>query len=129
MAGRTTAWCYGTPGIAAALASAGHALDHPALNRTATEAMNALAARPPENWDTEGAALCHGSAGILQSALHLSCPTLADSAAHTTLTSTTTSDLPGFLTGQAGTALALADLSGLLPTSPTDTWDCLILLS
>jgi hypothetical protein len=129
ISGRTTAWCYGTPGIAVALASAGHALELPALNGTATEAMNTLAARPPESWDTEGTALCHGSAGVLQCALRLSCHPLTDLAAHATLTGATTSRPHGFLTSRAGTALALADLSGLLPTSPTDTWDCLILLS
>ncbi|ASQ91973.1 lanthionine synthetase C family protein [Streptomyces sp. 11-1-2] len=127
--GRTTAWCYGTPGIGAALASAGHALDLPALNRAATTAMNALAAQPPEDWDTEGTALCHGSAGILQSALRLSCRPLADRAAHITLTSAVTSRPHGFLTGRTGTALALANLSGLLPASPANAWDCLVLLS
>ena len=91
--------------------------------------MNSLAARAPGHWDTEGAALCHGSAGILQSALRLSCLPLADLAAHTTLTEATTSRPHGFLTGRAGTALALADFSGLLSAGPNDTWDCILLLS
>ncbi|MFJ2603746.1 hypothetical protein ACIQOU_32910 [Streptomyces sp. NPDC091279] len=34
----------------------------------------------------------------------------------------------GFLAGRAGTALALADLGGLLPHTDAP-WDCLILLS
>lgn len=125
--GRTTAWCYGTPGIATALTSAGHALGLTALNRVAAASMNALATRPLENWDTEGTALCHGSAGVLQSSLRLSCHPLAEHSAHATLAGATTS--PGFLTGRAGTALALAELSRLLPTSRTDAWDCLLLLS
>ncbi|WP_435243929.1 lanthionine synthetase C family protein [Streptomyces cucumeris] len=129
LTGRTTAWCYGTPGIAAALTSAGHALGLPVLHRAAGAAMNSLAARSPGHWDTEGTALCHGSAGILQSALRLSCPPLADLAAHTTLTEATTSRPHGFLTGRAGTALALADFSGLLSAGPNDTWDCILLLS
>ncbi|MGW6746193.1 lanthionine synthetase LanC family protein [Streptomyces sp. NPDC055025] len=127
--GRTTAWCYGTPGIAAALDNAGHAFGLPALNHRATAAMNALAARPLQDWDTDGTALCHGSAGVLQSAHRLSCHLLAHRAAHTTLAGPTTPHPPGYLTGRAGTALALADYSGLLPTGPTDTWDCLVLLS
>jgi hypothetical protein len=126
--GRTTAWCYGTPGIAAALARAGHAIGVPTLSRTAADAMNALAARPPQEWDTEGAALCHGSAGVLQSALRLSCHTLAQRAIPPTLDGVRTTQPNGFLTGRAGTALALADLGGLLP-HPTDEWDCLLLLS
>ena len=126
--GRTTAWCYGTPGIAAALTRAGHAIGLPILNRTAADAMNNLAARPPDDWDTEGAALCHGSAGILQSALRLSCHTLTAQAVHPTLDATPTSQTNGFLTGRAGTALALAGIGGLLP-HPADEWDCLLLLS
>lgn len=128
VSGRTTAWCYGTPGIAAALTSAGRALDLPAFTHTAVDAMNALAARPPQDWDTEGSALCHGSAGLLQSARRLPCPTLAERAAHLTLANTSASPPNGFLTGRTGIALALADLGGLLP-QPADTWDCLILLS
>ena len=128
ISGRTTAWCYGTPGIAAALASAGRAISLSALNHTATDAMSALAARPPEDWDTEGTALCHGSAGILQSALRLSCRTLAERAAHRTLDAASTSQPNGFLTGRTGTALALATFGGLIP-QPADAWDCLILLS
>ncbi|MEU8827250.1 lanthionine synthetase LanC family protein [Streptomyces sp. NPDC048636] len=127
--GRTTAWCYGTPGIAAALTGATHALGLPALNRTAAAAMASLAARSPDHWDTEGTALCHGSAGILQSALRLSCRPLVDMAAHATLLGATTARPHGFLTGRAGTALTLADLGGLLSAGPTATWDCLLLLS
>ncbi|GAA1237439.1 hypothetical protein GCM10009578_092970 [Streptomyces rhizosphaericus] len=67
--------------------------------------MNALAARPLENWDTEGTALCHGSGGILQCARRLSCHPLADRAAHGVLNGATTPRPPGWLTGRAGTAL------------------------
>ncbi|WP_101256327.1 lanthionine synthetase C family protein [Streptomyces barkulensis] len=126
--GRTTAWCYGTPGIATALTNAGHALGLPTLTRTATDAMNALAARPSDNWDTEGSALCHGSAGLLQTARRIPSPALTERVARLTLADTPTHRPNGFLTGRAGTALALADLGGLLP-QPTDPWDCLILLS
>ncbi|MFI0219706.1 lanthionine synthetase LanC family protein [Streptomyces lydicus] len=127
-AGRTTAWCYGTPGIATTLANAGHALGHAALKRTAISSMDALTSQLPEDWDTEGTALCHGTAGVLQSARRLSCHTLVACAAHTILNRASLSRPNGFLTGRAGTALALADLGGLLP-QPEDAWDCLILLS
>ncbi|WP_367435282.1 lanthionine synthetase LanC family protein [Streptomyces celluloflavus] len=126
--GRTTAWCYGTPGIATALANAGHALDLPTLNHTAAAAMTALATRPPDDWDIEGTALCHGSAGVLQSASRLTCQPVIDHIAPTTLATSVNSRPRGFLTGHAGTALALADLGDLLPRA-MDHWDCLILLS
>jgi lantibiotic biosynthesis protein len=128
VAGRTTAWCYGTPGIAAALAGAGHALGLPALGRAADVAMGALAARPPEDWDIEGTALCHGSAGVLHSAVRLSCRPLADRAVHPTLAGAVSARPYGFLTGRTGTALTLAHLGGLLP-EPADPWDCLLLQS
>ncbi|MFF2374834.1 lanthionine synthetase C family protein [Streptomyces xiamenensis] len=126
--GRTTAWCYGTPGIARALEIASRAVGDRAFHRAATQAMAALATRPPEDWDTEGTALCHGSAGILHTAQRLHQPNLADRATYLTL-NTPHSRTPGFLTGRAGTALALADYAGLLPTSPAESWDCLLLLS
>ncbi|WP_411145890.1 lanthionine synthetase LanC family protein [Streptomyces sp. x-80] len=126
--GRTTAWCYGTPGIATALASAGRALDLPSLSHTAAAAMTALAARPLDNWDIEGTALCHGSAGVLQSAVRLTCQPVIDHVTPTTLAPLANSRPRGFLTGHTGTALVLADLGGLLPRT-ADHWDCLILLS
>ncbi|MFE4664626.1 lanthionine synthetase C family protein [Streptomyces sp. NPDC056716] len=126
--GRTTAWCYGTPGIATALTHAALTTGHRPFRRTAEHAMNALAARPPSQWDTEGSALCHGSAGVLHSARRLACPELARLAANSTLDSTPARRPEGFLTGRAGTALVLADLGALLP-QPDDPWDSILLIS
>ena len=131
--GRSDAWCYGTPGIARALALAGSAIADPSITEAAATAFGSLTRRPSEQWDTEGPALCHGAAGVLQSAK--TSPALADAAASQITHEPsqeppfgfTTS--PGVLTGAAGIALALAD-RGQLPTPPACTgWDALLLLS
>lgn len=127
--GRTTAWCYGTPGIATALRRAGHTVGEASFHRSADEAMSELAERRPDDWDTEGTALCHGSAGILQTADRFRHQSLADRSAHSTLADASDSGPPGFLTGRAGTAMALGDYAGLFPGRTADAWDCLILLS
>lgn len=141
--GRRDAWCYGIPGIGRALTLAGNALADPALTGAGRAAISALADRDPGQWDTEGQSLCHGSAGVLQAAAR------ADSGAVARLAAEHTAafhdrqrpfgfphvecgvrlDAPGFLTGAAGTALALADYSGLLPSGLATSWDCLLLLS
>ena len=70
---RRQGWCYGTPGIAWALWSAGHALvrsGHTAggeLCAVATEAMRTLctAYDPGFHLDHDPLAVCHGAAGVL----------------------------------------------------------------
>ncbi|MGF1426450.1 lanthionine synthetase LanC family protein [Kitasatospora sp. LaBMicrA B282] len=132
--GRRDAWCYGTPGIAAALHHAGQAINYPSLAEHARHALDNLAQRPPGSWDTTGPGLCHGTAGILQTATRLGHQTLAEEAAQRTLFLHGIADEPalsraGFLTGRAGTALALADHGHLLgPTQPSN-WDSPLLLS
>jgi hypothetical protein len=140
-AGRRDAWCYGSPGISRALAAASRALDDPRSAQAGNTAITALADRPAHRWDTEGPALCHGTAGVLQCAIRH--PITADLAAsavtaafdprHTFAVQNThnhtASDDPGLLTGAAGIALALADHGGL-PASTTPTrWDAALLLS
>lgn len=138
---RRDGWCYGTPGISRALTAAGRALNDPRSAKAGTTAITALADRTADRWDTQGPALCHGTAGILQSAT--SHPAIADLAA-TTLTTAidprhtfavqnlhhhTATDDPGLLTGAAGIALALADHGGLpTPEDPT-RWDAALLMS
>ena len=140
--GRRDAWCYGAPGIGRALTLAGEALTEPALSRAGRAAITALAHREPGKWDTEGPTLCHGTAGVLQAASAADCAAAQQAAAHTTafhdhrrpfgfprIEGGADLDEPGFLTGAAGAALALADYGGLLPTDPPASWDCLLLLS
>ncbi|WP_059013475.1 lanthionine synthetase C family protein [Streptomyces specialis] len=141
--GRRDAWCYGAPGIGRALTLAGHALNDPALVGAGRTAIAPMADRDPSRWDTEGPTLCHGSAGVLQAATKAGCEAVARLAAEHTaafydserpfgfahLEAGAAFDNPGFLTGAAGTALALADHGGLIPSDPAASWDCLLLLS
>jgi lantibiotic biosynthesis protein len=139
-AGRRDAWCYGSPGISHALTAASQALGDPRPARAARTAIVALSARPARCWDTEGPAICHGTAGVLQcTADHPVTARLAASALtaalhprHTfavqNIHTRTPADDPGLLTGAAGIALALADHGGMLPRTPT-RWDAALLLS
>lgn len=139
--GRCDAWCYGTPGIGRALTLAGQALHNRNLIAAANDGLMSLAARTPHEWDAEGPTLCHGYAGILQSAPAASL--LANNAAEAIADyfdpaarfgfqhhgNNQRHDNPGLLTGAAGVALALAD-SGRLTTPVSRTrWDSLLLLS
>lgn len=140
-AGRRDAWCYGSPGISRALTAASRALHDPRPAQAANTAISALSARPAHRWDTEGPALCHGTAGILQCAgghpvaadLAASALSAAFDPRHTfavqNIHNHTASDDPGLLTGAAGIALALAD-HGVIPAPETPTrWDAALLLS
>nr|WP_202510571.1 lanthionine synthetase C family protein [Streptomyces sp. SID5643] len=61
-----TAWCYGTPGVAAALLRAGRAMGRPDWCTTAVEALRAALRRDESLWAIEGATVCHGYAGLLR---------------------------------------------------------------
>jgi len=139
--GRRDAWCYGAPGIGAALLAAGQALADPDLAQTGRCAIDALAARAG-TWDTEGPAICHGSAGVLLCARAAGSHATAD-AALADLTAQhdpqfpfcfshrdhgVPADEPGLLTGAAGIALTLADPASLpVPGVPT-SWTAALLL-
>jgi lantibiotic biosynthesis protein len=141
-AGRREAWCYGAPGIGRALILAGSALADPQLTTAGEAAIASLADRPADLWDVEGPTLCHGYAGVLQSATTSQAGT-GDSAATAIaeafnprlafafqhLHNGVPSDEPGLLTGSAGVALALTD-HGQLPAPPVSArWDRILLLS
>lgn len=138
--GRRDAWCYGIPGISRALILAADALEEPTLAHAGRRALVALGERPPTQWDTEGPALCHGTAGVLHTAAQSGSDALALQAAEHLVATYALQHLsgqpinavlgePGFLTGTAGTALVLADYSGLVPTNRPVAWDCLMLLT
>jgi lantibiotic biosynthesis protein len=57
------AWCYGSPGVAAALWLAGRALDRRGWRELATDALLAVGTRPPDRLGVAGPGLCHGLAG------------------------------------------------------------------
>lgn len=141
---RRDAWCYGAPGIGTALALAGRALADPALAGTGKAAVAALADRPVQAWDATGPTLCHGYAGVLQAArltgAHATTiqaaeaiaaafdPSLPFAVPHH-LKDNHHDDRPGFLTGAAGVALALADHARLPAPPVTTAWDATLLLS
>jgi hypothetical protein len=141
--GRRDAWCYGAPGIGRALTLAGTALAEPHLRRAGRTAVAALAERAPDQWDTDGPGLCHGSAGVLQAAIRAGSDSVANLAADRTLSfhdprlpfafphleAGVPLNTPGFLNGATGVALALADHSGLMRQEAPAQWDSLLLLS
>jgi lantibiotic modifying enzyme len=57
------AWCYGTPGIAAALYWVGRRLSDSAIATFALDALAAECATPPNAWAFWDHALCHGTLG------------------------------------------------------------------
>ncbi|MFE7570490.1 lanthionine synthetase C family protein [Streptomyces sp. NPDC057539] len=61
-----TAWCYGAPGVAAALCHAGTAFGRPAWRTAAVDALHAALRRDESKWAIEGATVCHGHAGLLR---------------------------------------------------------------
>jgi hypothetical protein len=58
------AWCYGDPGIAAALLVTARARGDGALERLAVELAVAASDRPAETSGVRDAGICHGSAGL-----------------------------------------------------------------
>jgi hypothetical protein len=146
------AWCYGDPGVAAALLGAARCVREPTWESEALAIARRAAARPPEHAGVRDAGLCHGAAGLghlfnrLYQATGEQC--LGD-AARFWLTRTLqmrkpgrgvggfeawqpgeAGDLtwvaePGLLTGAAGIALAL--LSATTPIEPA--WDRVLLVA
>jgi len=142
--GRRHAWCYGTPGIATALILAGRALADRDIASVGDDAMTALGHRAADAWDATGPTLCHGHAGVLQAACRTNSRTTAANSAQAITTSFDPripfavahhaedgyrENRPGFLTGAAGTALALADHAQLPRAQVVTAWDAVLLLS
>lgn len=62
--GARLAWCYGDPGVAAALLGAARCVGQPAWERQAIAIARRAAARPLEHSGVVDAGLCHGAAGL-----------------------------------------------------------------
>jgi lantibiotic modifying enzyme len=141
------AWCYGDPGVAAALNVAGIALDRTDWQAAAADIALTAARRPRERSGIVDAGICHGAAGLALIFHRFHHATgnreFADAATHwyTRLLNMRQPgtgvggyraweppawiDDPGLLTGAAGVALALLSATG---NAPPD-WDRLILVS
>ncbi|WP_280244631.1 lanthionine synthetase C family protein [Nocardia abscessus] len=61
-----TAWCYGAPGVAAAVHHAGETLGIPEWRAHAVRALHDALARDESRWTLAGPTICHGYAGFLQ---------------------------------------------------------------
>ncbi|NSC25263.1 lanthionine synthetase [Streptomyces albus subsp. chlorinus] len=143
-------WCYGATGTARALEMAGRALDRPEWTRAGLEAVAAMLRRPAEGWGIDDHALCHGWSGVLYQLKlwELAHPgagfrTAADEVAARLLDGFDAGapfgyryhqpaadlllDMPGFLDGAAGIALALHAYATDRPS--VSGWDTLLLLN
>jgi lantibiotic modifying enzyme len=142
-----SAWCYGDPGVAAALLLAARDAGEPAWAAAATGLAVRAANRPPDQTGVVDAGLCHGSAGLahlFNRAYQMTAePTLADAARFwvgrtlelcsaaagrgETLTDAAGSACngPGLLEGTAGVALAMEAAS----TTVEPVWDQMLLVS
>ncbi|GAA1237447.1 lanthionine synthetase C family protein [Kitasatospora nipponensis] len=126
-------WCYGTPGIARAQQLAGQALGQPGRRQLAVDAMAACLADPAQTNQVIDHTLCHGSAGLLQTARRMA-DDCGESAISDRLPRLLEQFLvhvpqpiaPGLLEGAAGLALALHAADGRPPGSP---WDACLLLN
>jgi hypothetical protein len=128
------AWCYGDPGIAAALYVAAGAAREPAWRRAAIRIGARAAERDPESCGVVEAGLCHGAAGLAHVFHRLHVATTDErfaSAAYAWLRRALAMKVPagdGLLTGKAGLALALAGFAA--PKGARwASWDRLLLLS
>ena len=143
-----SAWCYGDPGVAAALLLAGRDAGEPGWVATATGLAVRAAARPPGQTGVVDAGLCHGSAGLVHLFNRMyqmtAEPALADAArfwvertlefcpvpapgrgAAPTNAARSAWNGPGLLEGAAGVALAM-EAAG---TTAEPAWDQMLLVS
>jgi hypothetical protein len=140
--GRTTqpgpfrpSWCYGTPGIGRAQQLAAIASDDTARQQRAEHALAACLSDPAQLDQVTDTSLCHGWAGLYQTAVHAAADALTP---HLTAilphlielfiqhTNTAPSHNTGLLEGNAGLALALHTAARTeLPISGWDT--CLMI--
>jgi hypothetical protein len=111
---RRDPWCYGNAGIGNALIHAGTATHEETFTDGGRFALEVIARRSPQQWDTYGAGICHGTAGVLLTADAHHHTHLRRQARDATVFLSTAAGAdptradPGLLTGTAGTALALS---------------------
>ncbi|CAI7979103.1 lantibiotic biosynthesis protein [Frankia sp. Hr75.2] len=127
-------WCYGTPGIARALQLAGLATDDTARQNAAEQALAVCLADSIQLAHLTDAGLCHGWAGLYQTAARAAAdattdtftrhlPTLAASLLLSALSTGGQGD--GLLEGDTGIALVL---HGVATGVPVTGWDTCLLI-
>ncbi|WP_405388081.1 lanthionine synthetase C family protein [Streptomyces sp. NBC_01102] len=126
-------WCYGTPGIARAGQLAAIALGDHALRQSFEDALVSCLQDPAQLSQITDTGLCHGWAGLYQTAwraaqdtrapaLHERLPALLDALVRHAQPGAG----PGFLDGDAGTALALT--TAVHDAAPNCGWDACLLI-
>lgn len=125
-------WCYGTPGIARCLQLAAIALDDPARQRTAEDALLRCLTDQDQQAKLVDSGLCHGLAGLYRIVQRA-----AADAQDTRLAETVPdllarlieihTDENGFLDGKAGVALALQAANQQV--ADESIWDATLLLT
>lgn len=127
-------WCYGTPGIARALQLAGIATTDPA-RQAAAEHTLARCLAGPQLAMLPDAGLCHGLAGVYQTAVRAAADAitpslgthLAELTAVLTRQAATSDGTPALLTGDTGVRLVLETARRAAP--PVSGWDSCLLLT
>ncbi|MFE2869882.1 lanthionine synthetase C family protein [Embleya sp. NPDC059259] len=132
-------WCYGTPGIARAGQLAAIAIGDTHAQGTYEDALVACLSAPVQQALLTDAGLCHGAAGVHQTAWHAARDALnPDLATHLPAAAHRLRELasrphahgPGFLEGDAGTLLALHTTTlDLTDPPPASGWDACLLLT
>jgi hypothetical protein len=128
-------WCYGAPGTARALQLAAMALNEPGRRATAEAAMNAALRQSEIDRLGGEIGLCHGLAGVLQSAWRMNhdapsdviadaLPCLTRQLIETLAIGEADAEL---MDGTAGAALALHTIG--TGAAPASGWDTFLLLS
>jgi len=141
-------WCYGAPGISRAVQLAGFALGNAEWLDLAHRSLLPFLTTDPDSWSIDNSNLCHGWSGMMHLlavlnesiadkrltdlADDMAARTLAQFHPHyrfgfrATLTNAPQGDIPAFLEGAAGTALALdAYANGRTTTD----WDMALLVA
>lgn len=142
-------WCYGAPGVSRAVQLAGLALDRPEWLDLAHRSLLPFLTTDPDTWRVDNPTVCHGWAGLMHLFAVLNEPIgdprltdLVDDMAARTLghfdpahrfgfrspltAAPQGTDVPAFLEGAAGTALALDAYAHHRTTTP---WDMPLLLA
>jgi len=128
-------WCYGAPGVTRAGQLAGIATGDLIRQQVHEDALSRCLADPTQLRRITSTGLCHGWAGVYQTvwraardattpALRAHLPHLADTLVRRAAPGT--GDGPGFLDGDAGTALTLH--TAAQGTAPTSGWDACLLI-
>jgi len=128
-------WCYGTPGISRALQQAAAVLADTALQRTAEQALAGCLTDPAQMKQVTSAGLCHGVAGIYQTAWRAAPDALTPAIreqlprlAGLLRSRSAEIAVPGLLDGAAG--LALAQRTAATPSrTPLSGWDACLLIN